>query len=133
MQFLGSKVTVSGKASALSNATGTPASWVVSSPSPATANVTISTSNGQTAFTGPLSLSAGNQTFTWNGKGNNGVTWPDGQYTIAIGAVGANGQPVTVSTQVQGVVSGINLSQNPPQLTVGGQNYAISQIQSISR
>ena len=71
--------------------------------------------------------------FTWNGRGNNGVTWPDGSYTISISATGANGQPVGVSTQVQGVVSAVDVSQTPPQLTVGGQKVPISQIQSISR
>jgi flagellar basal-body rod modification protein FlgD len=133
LQFLGTTVTVSGQTATLSNATGTPATWTLSSPSPATANVTIANSSGQNVYTGTVSLSGGSQTFSWNGKGNNGLTVPDGQYTMAISATGANGQPVTVSTQVQGVVSGVNLSQNPPQLTVGGQNVAISQIQSISR
>jgi len=52
---------------------------------------------------------------------------------MSITATDANGQPVALATQVQGVVSGVNLSQNPPLLTVGGQNYTISQIQSISR
>ncbi len=61
------------------------------------------------------------------------MTWPDGNYTMTISATGANGQPVSVSTQVQGVVSGVDLSQNPPLLTVGGQNITLSQIQSISR
>jgi hypothetical protein len=51
---------------------------------------------------------------------------------MAISATGANGQAVTVTTQVQGTVSGVDLSQNPPQLTVGGQNYPISAIQSIN-
>ena len=79
-----------------------------------------------------MSLNAGSQSFTWNGQGNNGVTWPDGNYTMSINATGANGQPVTVSTQVQGTVSGVNVSQNPPLVTVGGQSYPISAIQSIS-
>jgi flagellar basal-body rod modification protein FlgD len=75
------------------------------------------------------------QSFTWNGRGNNGVTWPDGSYTISISATGANGQPVGVSTQVQGVVgvSAVDVSQTPPQLTVGGQKVPISRIQSSSR
>ena len=29
-------------------------------------------------------------------------------------------------------MSGVDLSQNPPQLTVGGQSYPISAIQSIN-
>ena len=133
MQFLGANVTVNGNTAVLSNATNSPATWSFSAASPATGNVTISSSTGQVAYTGTVSLSAGTQSFAWAGTGTNGVSWPDGTYTMSINATGANGQPVTVSTQVQGTVSGINLSQNPPLLTVGGQNVAISAIQSISR
>jgi flagellar basal-body rod modification protein FlgD len=132
MQFLGSNVTVSSSAASLSNATGAPATWSFSSPSPATGNVTITNSTGQVAYTGTTSLNAGNQTYTWNGQGNNGVLWPDGNYTLAITATGANGSPVAVTTQVQGTVSAVNVSTNPPQITVGGQSYPISAIQSIN-
>ena len=79
-----------------------------------------------------MALNSGSQTYSWNGQGNNGVTWPAGQYTLAVTATGANGQAVTVSTQTQGTVSGINLSQNPAQIIVGGQSYPISAIQSIN-
>jgi flagellar basal-body rod modification protein FlgD len=133
LQFLGSTVTASGSTATLSNATGSPATWSINAAAPSTANITITNSSGQTAFTGTTTLSAGTQTFSWSGQGNSSVTWPDGNYTMTISATGANGQPVTVSTQVQGVVTGVNLSQNPPLLTVGGQNIALSQIQSISR
>jgi flagellar basal-body rod modification protein FlgD len=132
MQFLGSTVTVSSNAAALSNATGQQASWSLNSPSPATAAVTISSSTGQVAYTGTTSLSTGTQSYAWNGKGNNGVTWPDGNYTLSITATGANGSPVTVSTQVQGTVSAVNVSQNPPTVMVGGQSYPISSIQSVN-
>jgi flagellar basal-body rod modification protein FlgD len=133
LQLVGSTVTLSGSSAQLSNATGTPAAWSVTSASPATGNVTITSSAGTTAFSGTLALNAGTQSFTWNGQGSNGQTWPDGTYTISIKATGANGQPVTVSTQVQGTVSGVDLSQNPPALIVGGQDVPISQITSISK
>ncbi len=132
LQLVGSTVTMSGNSATLSNATGSPATWSLSVPSPATANVTITSSSGQTAYSGTISLSAGTQSYSWNGQGNNGATWPDGSYTLAINATGANGQPVTVSTQVQGTVSAVNVSQSPPTLTVGGQSYPISAIQSIT-
>jgi hypothetical protein len=32
---------------------------------------------------------------------------------------------------VQGTVSAVNMSQTPPTLTVNGQNYPISSIQSV--
>lgn len=132
LQLVGSTVTIGGSTATLSNATNSPATWSLSSASPATASVTITAASGQIAYNGTLALNAGTQTFTWSGQGNSGLTWPDGTYTIAINATGANGQAVSVSTQVQGVVSGVNVSQNPPTVTVGGQSVPISQIVSIS-
>ena len=132
LQLVGANVTINSNTATLSNATGSPATWGFSSPSPATGAVTITSSTGQVAFTGTTSLTAGSQTYTWNGQGNNGVTWPDGNYTLSINATGANGQAVTVSTQVQGTISSVNVSQNPLQVTVGGQTYPISAIQSIN-
>ena len=132
LQLVGANVTINSNTATLSKATGSPATWGFSSPSPATGAVTITSATGQVALTGTISLTAGSQSYTWNGQGNNGVTWPDGNYTLSINAVGANGQPVTVSTQVQGTISSVNISQNPPMITVDGQNYPISAIQSIN-
>jgi flagellar basal-body rod modification protein FlgD len=132
LQLVGANVTVNSNTAALSNATNNPATWGFSSPSPATGNVTITSSTGQVAFSGTVALSSGNQTYTWNGKGNNGVTWPDGNYTLSINATGATGQAVTVTTQVQGAVTAVNVNENPPTVTVGGQSYPISAIQSIN-
>ena len=130
MQFLGANVTLSGSSATLSSSS--PATWTLNSPSPATAQITITSSTGQVAYTGTTSLNSGTQNYSWNGQGNNGVTWPAGQYTLAVTATGANNQSVTVATQIQGTVSGVDLSQNPPQLTVGGQSYPISDVQSIN-
>jgi flagellar basal-body rod modification protein FlgD len=132
LQLVGSTVTISGSSATLSNATNTPATWSLTTSTPATANVTITSSAGTTAYTGTVALNAGTQTYSWNGVGSNGQTWPDGTYTIAINATGANGQAVTVSTQTQGTVSGVNLSSNPPTLTVNGQSVQISQVTSIT-
>ena len=57
---------------------------------------------------------------------------PEAHSRPTITATGANGQAVTVNTQVQGTVSAVNVSTNPPQVTVGGQSYPISSIQSIN-
>ena len=132
LQLAGSTVTVGGNSATLSNATNSPATWSLTSPTPATAQVTVTSSAGTTAYSGKLSLNAGTQSYSWNGQGSNGQTWPDGTYTLSITATGANGQAVTVSSQVQGVVSGVNLTSNPPTLTVGGQNIQISQVTSIT-
>ena len=133
MQLIGVTAAVKSNTAALSNATGTPATWSFSVPSPATGQLSITNSSGQTVYGGTVTLSPGNQTFTWNGQGTNGITWPDGNYTMSINATGANGKAVTISTEVKGTISGIDLSQNPPQVLIGGQDYPISAIQSISR
>jgi flagellar basal-body rod modification protein FlgD len=130
MQYLGANVTLSGSSATL--AANSPATWSLNSPSPATANVTITNSSGQVAYTGTTSLNSGAQSYSWNGQGTNGVTWPAGQYTLAVNATGANGQTVAVTTQIQGTVSGVDLSQSPPQLMIGSQSYPISAVQSIN-
>jgi flagellar basal-body rod modification protein FlgD len=130
LQLVGSTVTISGSGATL--AAGSPATWTLNSPSAATANITITNSSGQTVYTGTTPLNAGTQTYSWNGQGTNGAASPDGTYTIAVTATGANGQPVTVSTQVQGVVTAVNTNANPPTLTVGGQSVPLSQIESIN-
>jgi len=47
-------------------------------------------------------------------------------------AADANGNSVGVTTQVQGVVSSVDLTQSPPLLTIGGQTYTVNQIQRIA-
>jgi flagellar basal-body rod modification protein FlgD len=130
MQLIGANVTLNGTSSPLTSAS--PASWNLNSAGPATGNVTITNSSGTTVYTGTTSLNAGNNSYTWNGTGNTGQTWPAGQYTIAVTATGASGQTVKVSSQVTGTVSGVDLTQNPPQLIVGGQDYAMSAVQSVN-
>jgi flagellar basal-body rod modification protein FlgD len=130
MQLIGANVTLNGTSSPLTSAS--PASWNLNSAGPATGNVTITNSSGTTVYTGTTSLNAANNSYTWNGTGNTGQTWPAGQYTIAVTATGASGQTVKVSSQVTGTVSGVDLTQNPPQLIVGGQDYAMSAVQSVN-
>jgi flagellar basal-body rod modification protein FlgD len=132
LQLVGNTVTINGNAAALSNATNTPATWSINSSAPATGTVTITSQAGTTVYSGTVALNAGTQTYSWSGGGSNGQTWPDGTYTMTINATGANGQAVTVSTQVQGVVTAVNINQNPPTLTVSGQTVPISQVQSLS-
>jgi flagellar basal-body rod modification protein FlgD len=130
MQMIGSNVTLNATSSALTSST--PASWNLNSAGPATANVTITNASGGVVFTGTTSLNAGSNAYTWNGTGNTGQTWPAGQYTIAVTATSATGQAVTVTPQVSGTVSGVDLTKTPPQLVIGGQDYAMSAVQAVN-
>jgi flagellar basal-body rod modification protein FlgD len=130
LQMVGATVTLNGTSAPLTSSS--PASWTLNSASPATGNVTITNSSGTVVYTGTTSLNTGSNTFTWNGTGNTGQNWPAGQYTIAVTATGASGQKVTVTPQVSGTVSGVDLTKSPPQLVVGGQDYALSAVQSVT-
>ena len=39
---------------------------------------------------------------------------------------------MAVSTQIQGVVNSVDLTQQPPLLSINGQTYTVNQIKSIS-
>ena len=130
MNLIGSTVTVGASTATLSS--GGSASWTLNSPSPATGTVTITNSSGQTVYTGTTSLNSGNNTYTWNGVGTNKITQAPGTYTLSVSATSATGSAVTVSSQSSGTVTAVNVSQNPPTVTVGGQSYPISSIQSVT-
>ena len=64
--------------------------------------------------------------------GTDGTQYPDGQYKLTATAADV---PATMSLsppQIQGVVSSVDLTQTPPLLSINGQTYTVSQIQSIT-
>jgi flagellar basal-body rod modification protein FlgD len=127
--FVGKTAVVGGNTTALTNSQAT---WELDLPSASTVNVSIANSKGQTVFTGNYSADAGNgQAFTWNGQGNDGTQWPDGQYTLTATTTDSSGKAVAIATKVGGTVSSVDLTQTPPLLSINGQSYTISQIKSI--
>ena len=129
--FVGKTAVVDGSTAALTNASAT---WNLSVPTNSNVNISITNSTGQTVFTGNYSVAAGNNLpFTWDGKGNDGAQWPDGSYKLTATAADSVGNPVAVTTQIQGVVDSVDLTQSPPLLSINGQNYTVSQIKSIAQ
>jgi flagellar basal-body rod modification protein FlgD len=129
--FVGKTAVVDGSTAALTNASAT---WDLSVPTNSNVAISVTNSTGQTVFTGNYSVNAGsNLPFTWNGQGNDGTQWPDGSYKLTATAADSVGNPVAVSTQVQGVVNSVDLTQSPPLLSINGQNYTITQINSIAQ
>jgi flagellar basal-body rod modification protein FlgD len=127
--FVGKTAVVSGSTAALANSTAT---WQLSVPTASTVNVTIANSTGQTVFTGSYNASAGNnQPFEWNGQGNDGTEWPDGNYTLTATAQDGGGNTVAITSAIEGTVNSVDLTQSPPLLSIGGHTYTVNQIQSI--
>ncbi|MBI2714808.1 MAG: flagellar biosynthesis protein FlgD [Rhizobiales bacterium] len=130
LAYVGATVVVDGSTAPLANGS---ASWTLNTSKPATATVTITDSTGQTVYSGTFSINPGNQAFVWDGRGNDGRQWPEGSYKLTVTGVDANKQPVAISTEVQAVVDSVDLTQNPPLLSINGQNYTMDKIKRIER
>jgi flagellar basal-body rod modification protein FlgD len=128
LNFVGKNAVVDGSTSTLANGS---ASWTLTSSKPATGSVVIKDSTGQTVYTGTVALKSGTQSYSWDGHGNNSVQWPDGSYTISVTAIDASKQSVAVSTEAQGTVESVDLTQSSPTLSINGQDYTLDKIKRV--
>ena len=128
--FVGKTAVVDGSTTALKNGAAT---WNIGVPTNSNVSISITNSTGQTVYSNNYAVQAGqNQAFGWDGKGNDGTQWPDGQYKMTATATDTAGNTVGVSTQIQGLVDSVNLTQSPPLLSINGQTYTVNQIKSIA-
>jgi flagellar basal-body rod modification protein FlgD len=109
------------------------ATWNFQAEKDTSATITITNSAGQTAYTGSYNLKQGSSSFVWDGKGNNGVQWPAGAYTLTATGKDSSGNNVAISTEVQGIVDSVDLSASPPLLSIGGQTYTADKIKRVIR
>jgi flagellar basal-body rod modification protein FlgD len=128
LNFVGSKVVVDGTTSALDNGLAT---WSLTAPKDVGATINVINKVGQTVYTGTFNINAGKHDFVWDGKGNDGVQWPDGEYKIQVVAKDAAGQATVVDSDSQGVVDSVDLTANPPLLSIGTQTFTVDQIKRI--
>jgi len=128
LAFVGSTVAVDGTTAALTRGQAT---WSFNVPKPVSATITIQSANGQTAYSGTFTMNAGTQSFTWDGRDGKGAQWPDGNYTILITGKDASGQTVAIPSEVEGVVDSVDLSKNPPLLSIGDQTFPLDKIKRV--
>jgi flagellar basal-body rod modification protein FlgD len=128
ISFVGSNVVIEGATAQLADGQAT---WAFGVEKPATALVTISDKSGQVAYSGTFTVEPGTQVFKWDGKGSDGKQWPAGSYTIAVVGKDATGQSVSISTEVEGVVEGADLTKTPPMLQMGGLSFTVDKIRRI--
>jgi flagellar basal-body rod modification protein FlgD len=130
LAFVGQNIAVDGQTATLKNSSAT---WSFQVPKPISATVTVKSSTGQTVYSGSFSMDTGLQSFAWDGRDNTGTLWPDGKYTISITGKDASGQTVSVPTEVEGLVDSVDLTQTPPVLSMGGQDYTLDKVKRVVR
>jgi flagellar basal-body rod modification protein FlgD len=130
LAYVGQNVAFDGQTATLAN---NKASWTLQVPTAANVTVTVKSATGQTVYTGAYAMDAGTQTFVWDGVDNSGTKWPDGTYTMTATAKDTNGQSVAIPTEVQGIVDSVDLTKNPPLLSIGGQTFTLDKIKRVVR
>src|SRR5713226_8315562 len=75
LAYVGHTVAVDGQTAALREGQAT---WTFAAPKPVSATIAVKSASGQTVYTGSFTINTGTQNFTWDGRDNNGLKWPDG-------------------------------------------------------
>ncbi len=74
---------------------------------------------------------AGEQTVAWDGKDSEGNSLDPGVYTFEVNAFDVSGNGVGVTTQIQGVVTGVNTVGVEPVLEIGDLEVPMSAVISV--
>ncbi len=125
--FVGHTVAVDGSTAQFNGM----ATWNLLSEGPASATINIQNAQGQTVYSGNFSMTDGASSFVWDGKGNDGTQWPPGDYKLVATGLNKEGKPVAISTEVQGRVDSVDMTQTPALLTISGRTYTLDQIKRI--
>jgi flagellar basal-body rod modification protein FlgD len=131
VDLLGKTVTATSSSATLA---GGDATWqFTTAAQSADVKVTITNSLNQVVSTTDLgALTAGAQTYSWNGKDSNGNQLPDGgTYTLAIAAVDQAGNPISTTTDVEGTVSAVSNTSGQAMLTINGTQVPTTSVTSV--
>ncbi len=132
VSFIGKNVEVTGRTFESNGTSPVPMGYLL----PEAAEIgtlSIIDQTGAVVYSQRAETSAGRHEFIWNGKDNNGLTLPAGTYEIRVGATGAEGKALNVSTFVPGHVDGVESADDGSLLlTVGDMKVAITDVRKIS-
>ncbi|RXT55500.1 flagellar hook capping protein [Bosea sp. Tri-44] len=126
--FVGQTVTADGAATQLKEGK---AEWKLNASKGGTGTVTIKDASGKVVFSGTKTLTAGDQTYSWDGKTSTGSTAPEGEYTITIDGRDVSGAAITVKTEITGKVDGIDFSTTVPTLLIGAIKVSLDKVKSV--
>jgi flagellar basal-body rod modification protein FlgD len=128
--YIGKTVSASGVRSELANGKAT---WNFTLPEAANVNVDIKDANGNVVYSEQGDLKQGDGTFTWDGKDNEGNAQAAGTYSISMTGTDGSGKTVNISTQTNGVVTGVDFTGTEPVLLIGGARVNLSGVTAVSQ
>ncbi|RXF75356.1 flagellar hook assembly protein FlgD [Hansschlegelia zhihuaiae] len=108
------------------------ATWKLTSPADGvTGTVTVRDSNGAVVYQRDVDLAYGDQSFEWDGKKTDGSRGAEGLYTLSIEARNVAGNLVDVTSEVSGVVDGVDLSTGQAVLLIGDMRVPLGALKSV--
>lgn len=129
VSYVGKTVTASGATTDLVDGV---ANWVYRVDAAAeNTNITIKDAAGNVVYTENLSLEAGTDQIVWDGTTSSGTKLTSGQFTITIDARDGDGKYVPVTTEMQGVVEGVDVSGSEPYILIGDLRIPLSSISAV--
>ena len=128
LNFVGRSVVSAGNENALKAGK---AKWILHAAKSGNGTVTIKDASGHVAFQTSIALTGGEQPFQWDGKLNDGTPAEEGLYSISIDAKTIGGTSIPVTTDITGMVDGVDFTSTPPTLKIGALVLDLSTIKSI--
>jgi flagellar basal-body rod modification protein FlgD len=124
--YIGKTVEASGSTTEKQNGV---ASWTYTLPNDANSvNLTIRNSDGQEVAHVPYETEEGNHDFVWDGRGDEGLTLPDGQYHLTVDAKTFGGEAIHATMKLNGVVTGVESTDSGEILRVGDLRIPASSV-----
>jgi flagellar basal-body rod modification protein FlgD len=127
--FVGKTISASGVTTYLQNNS---AKWSINAERGGTATITIKNEAGSIVATKTMTVNAGPQDYTWDGKTSDDTTAPAGKYTITITGKDNNNQSFNIATSISGVVDSVDLTTAPATLLIGTIGISMDKIKTIS-
>jgi flagellar basal-body rod modification protein FlgD len=94
--------------------------------------VTITNGSGSVVRTATLGeLSAGDNSFTWDGRDGSGALLPAGAYNFTVKGTSTSGTAIAGTTYTTGRVDGVSFANNTPTLSIGFITVPITDVISI--
>jgi len=128
--LVGKKVEVKGSALTLSQGEASEGSYQLDKPGKLTVRILNDKGSLVRVIETQVSDTQKHQ-FLWDGKNDQGIAIPDGQYSFQVSAVDAQGGNIEVKTTMVGKVDGVTLDQGKAYLQIGSNKVLLSEIIAI--
>lgn len=131
VSYIGQTVSAQGSATTLNNGAAT--FNLTTNEFVPEAAVTIRSSTGEIVFEGTQALEAGNNQFVWDGVTSSGDQLPDGgTFSITVTGENSAGNFSNISTNINGVVDGVDFSTGTPSLRIGEATIPLTAVTAVS-